>query len=181
MPTLEGTTRTAFLCFFLSHIPITLVIDGQAFFPRRFYPQVLRDVVDWYAITFKDKLMTHPPQPWFTSLVAIEILLQMPFFFVAVYAILQKQKNDTNTLNQNGRSIIEGNGIFRSLCMVYGSSTATSLIPIFASILTDDGTTLREKGILLCFYFPYFIFPLWLVVIAVCEENVFGSKSKKRE
>jgi len=105
----------------------------------------------------------------------------MPFFFVAVYAILQKQKNDTNTLNQNGRSIIEGNGIFRSLCMVYGSSTATSLIPIFASILTDDGTTLREKGILLCFYFPYFIFPLWLVVIAVCEENVFGSKSKKRE
>lgn len=53
MPTLEGATRTAFLCFFLSHIPITLVIDGQAFFPRRFYPQVLRDVVDWYAITFK--------------------------------------------------------------------------------------------------------------------------------
>ena len=56
MPTLEGATRTAFLLFFISHIPITLVIDGQAFFPRHYYPQVLRDVVDWYAITFKVRI-----------------------------------------------------------------------------------------------------------------------------
>jgi hypothetical protein len=56
MPTLEGATRTAFLLFFLSHIPITLVIDGQAFFPRHYYPQVLRDVVDWYAVTFKVRI-----------------------------------------------------------------------------------------------------------------------------
>lgn len=124
--------------------------------------------------------MTHPPQPWFTSLVAIEIFLQIPFFFVAVYAII---KNDTRGNNQQigNRNIIQGNGIFRSLCMVYGSSTATTLIPIFASIVTDHDTTWREKGILLCFYLPYFIFPLWLVVIAVFEENVFRSKSNKTE
>lgn len=124
--------------------------------------------------------MTHPPQPWFTSLVAIEIFLQIPFFFVAVYAII---KNDTRANNQKfgKRNVIQGNGTFRSLCMVYGSSTATTLIPIFASIFTDHDTTLGEKGILLCFYLPYFIFPLWLVVIAVCEENVFRSKSNKTE
>jgi hypothetical protein len=126
--------------------------------------------------------MTHPPQPWFTSLVAIEMLLQMPFFFVALYTILQHPKNDTKINNQNKHgSIIQGNGIFRSLCMVYGSSTATTLIPIFASIVTENETTLGEKSILLCFYLPYFIFPLWLVVIAVCEENVFVSKSNKTE
>eukprot|EP00579_Thalassiosira_antarctica_P032036 CAMPEP_0201993108 /NCGR_PEP_ID=MMETSP0905-20130828/1447_1 /ASSEMBLY_ACC=CAM_ASM_000554 /TAXON_ID=420261 /ORGANISM="Thalassiosira antarctica, Strain CCMP982" /LENGTH=84 /DNA_ID=CAMNT_0048547893 /DNA_START=46 /DNA_END=296 /DNA_ORIENTATION=+ len=84
MPTLQGHTRTAFLCFFISHIPITFLIDGQAFFPRHYYPQVLRDVGDWYAITFKDKLMTHPPQPWFSSLVSLEVLFQLPFFLVAV-------------------------------------------------------------------------------------------------
>lgn len=56
MPILEGATRTAFLLFFLTHIPITLVIDGQAFFPRHYYPQVLRDVVDWYASTFKVRI-----------------------------------------------------------------------------------------------------------------------------
>ena len=53
MPTLQGHTRTAFLCFFISHIPITILLDGQAFFPRHLYPQVARDVLDWYAITFK--------------------------------------------------------------------------------------------------------------------------------
>lgn len=51
---LTGKTRIAFLLFFASHILITLLIDGQAFFSRsRFYPQPLQDVVDWYASTFK--------------------------------------------------------------------------------------------------------------------------------
>ena len=53
MPALQGFTRTAILCFFVSHIPITLLIDCQAFLPRHFYPQALQDVVDWYAETFK--------------------------------------------------------------------------------------------------------------------------------
>jgi hypothetical protein len=53
MPTLQGHTRTAFLCFFASHIPITLLLDSQAVFPRHYYPQIVRDAVDWYSITFK--------------------------------------------------------------------------------------------------------------------------------
>lgn len=53
MLTLQGNTRIAFLLFFSSHIPITLLVDGQAFFRRSFYPQALQDVVDWYAVTFK--------------------------------------------------------------------------------------------------------------------------------
>ena len=69
MPILQGHTRTAFLCFFGSHIPITFIVDGQAFIPRYFYPQVLRDLVDWYAATFKvswiiwvdDGLVIDPP------------------------------------------------------------------------------------------------------------------------
>jgi hypothetical protein len=115
--------------------------------------------------------MTHPPQPWFSSLVAIEVLLQLPFFVLAAYVIFQK----------NGKNnILRDNGIFQSLCMIYGSSTATTLIPIFASIATDPDTTFGEKGILLCFYLPYMIFPLWLLVISFCEVNVLGLKSNKR-
>jgi hypothetical protein len=53
MLTLQGNTRIAFLLFFASHIPITLLIDGQAFFRRSLYPQAFQDVVDWYAATFK--------------------------------------------------------------------------------------------------------------------------------
>ncbi|KAL7549663.1 hypothetical protein ACHAWF_012930, partial [Thalassiosira exigua] len=175
MPTLQGHARTAFLCFFASHIPITLIVDGQAFFPRHCYPRALRDVVDWYAATFKDKLMMHPPPLWFSSLVMIEVLFQLPCFIIAVYALTRSQPN-----NGEGRhSIVRGDGLFRSLCLIYGSSTATTLIPIFACLLADADTTLGEKGILMGFYLPYFIFPVWLVVIACCEENVFGSGKSK--
>lgn len=176
MPTLQGLTRTAFLCFFASHIPITLIIDGQAFFPRSYYPQALRDVVDWYALTFKDKLMTYPMERWFTSIVSIEILFQLPFFFLAVYALLQHPRNYGDG-DGGASALTRGDGLFRSLCLIYGSSTATTLIPIFACILTDEDTTIGEKGVLMGFYLPYFIFPMWLVVIAACEENVFGAKS----
>jgi len=161
MTVLQGNTKIAFLCFFISHIPITLLIDGQAFFPRHYYPQILQDVVDWYALTFKDKLMTHPTNPWFSSLVAIEILFQLPFFFYAVSAMLKRKD-----INKN-------------LCMVYGSSTATTLIPIFASILTDEETTIEEKAVLLSFYFPYFFFPLWLIMIASSEQSALDIKKKK--
>ena len=116
--------------------------------------------------------MVHPPQTWFSSLVAIEVLFQLPFFFVAVYAILNSNGTNKNTF-------IRGDGLFRSLCIIYGSSTATTIIPIFASILTDADTTTGEKGVLLSFYLPYIIFPMWLVIIAVSEQNVFGGTRTK--
>ena len=118
--------------------------------------------------------MSHPPQPWFSSLISLEVFFQLPFFFVAVYALLQQQSKSREENNKN--ALIRGDGLFRSLCMIYGSSTATTLVPILASLLTDHGTTVGEKGVLLGFYLPYLIFPLWLLVIAVCEENVFGAK-----
>ncbi len=118
----------------------------------------------------QDKLMMHPPT-WFSSLVVIELVLQVPFFLLAVYAIARRPNN---------KAVVRGDGVFRSLCMIYGSSTATTLIPIFASILTERHTSVAEKGVLLCFYLPYIIFPLWLVVIAVCEENVFGKTLDKK-
>lgn len=177
MPALQGHTRTAFLCFFISHIPITLIIDGQGLFSRHFYPECVRGLLDWYAITFNDKLMTAPHQPWFLSLILLEVFFQFPFFILAVYAILQSSKKNNGN---DSPTLIRGDGVFRSLCLIYGSSTATTLMPIFASFLTDHGTTVGEKGVLLGFYLPYLIFPLWLVVIAVCEENVFGVKNASK-
>jgi len=106
--------------------------------------------------------MTHPDiQPWFSSLVAIEILFQLPFFVYAVSAMLKRRN-----INKN-------------LCIAYASSTATTLIPIFACILADEETSIEEKAVLLSFYLPYFIFPLWLIMIAASEQSALGIKKKK--
>lgn len=47
----------------------------------------MRDVQAWYFETYKDPLMMGLPV-WFKSLVYSELLLQLPFFFVASYAFL---------------------------------------------------------------------------------------------
>jgi len=84
---LTGGTRVAFLCFFASHIPITLFIDGQAALPHYIYPRIVQDLLDWYTGTFKDHLMSRPHDLWFTSIVTCELIFQVPFFFYAVYAL----------------------------------------------------------------------------------------------
>ena len=118
--------------------------------------------------------MQHPVEPWFSSLVSIEVMFQLPFFFLAVYALLQQPRSPQ-------KRTIRGDGQFKTLCVVYGSSTATTLVPILQHILSDEETTLSEKGILLSFYLPYLIFPVWLVVIAICNEDMFDSTKDHSE
>lgn len=165
MSTLNGATRTAFLAFFASHIPITLCVDGQAFLPRSLYPAAIRDVLDWYTATFSDNLMRPPNYDvWFSSVVACEIVFQLPFFAYAVYALLDQTR-------------VNGRGGFRTACLVYGSHTATTLIPILATIATDPETDWTQRATLFGFYLPYLMFPLWLVCIAASNEDVFGTSS----
>eukprot|EP01063_Lacrimia_lanifica_P037207 TRINITY_DN7571_c0_g1_i1.p1 TRINITY_DN7571_c0_g1~~TRINITY_DN7571_c0_g1_i1.p1 ORF type:complete len:169 (+),score=57.16 TRINITY_DN7571_c0_g1_i1:397-903(+) len=161
---LTGATRLAFLAFFLSHIPITLLVDGQAAIPRALYPQFAIDLVDWYGAAFKDTLMTPPHAPWFRAVVAGELAFQLPFFFVASYALATRR--------------VDGAGWFRSGCMIYGAHTSTTLIPILASIASDAATTVEEKAVLVGFYLPYLIFPLWLTAIAATSRDVFGGAGK---
>jgi len=178
MFTLTGKTRAAFLCFFLSHVPITILIDGQAFLPKSWYPRQLQEVLQWYAATFRDSLMMKATQDeggasdvWFTSLVGIELILQLPFFVYSVYVLTSTNREESRWTR--------GDGVFRSLCMIYGSVTCTTLVPIFASIHADPATTAMEKAVLGGFYFPYFVFPFWLVLIAASSENVFGRTRSK--
>ncbi|KAL3810641.1 hypothetical protein ACHAXA_008165 [Cyclostephanos tholiformis] len=186
MPTLQGHTRTAFLCFFISHIPITLLIDSQAVFPRDWYPNFLRSMVEWYSTTFKDELMMHPPT-WFKSLVVIELLFQVPFFLVAVYYIIargtrREDDDDDDDDDDVNVSIARYDGAFRSSCTMYGSSTVTTMIPILSSILfARDDATVVERGRLMCLYLPYIIFPSWLLVIAMREEGMVGTTDTRRK
>lgn len=165
--TLTGNTRTAFLFFFASHIPATLCIDLQALFPA-FYPQALKDLLHFYTELFNDDLMRGPHETWFRSLLVGELVLQLPFFIVAVYVLLNTEK-------------FSGRGWFRSMCMIYGTHTATTLLPILACHCENGDATLMQKAMVIGIYLPYLFFPLWLLYIAFVSEDVFGRSIEKKK
>jgi len=167
---LRGPTRTAFLGFFISHIPITLIIDSQSVLPASIYPIPIQQTLRWYASTFNDKLMTPPYSLFLQTFVACELLFQMPFFFVATYALLNSREQ-----------VISGSGWFRTACIIYGTHTSTTLFPILASLVFDKELAASEKALLFGFYMPYLIFPAWLVLIASVSKNVFGENENKNK
>jgi hypothetical protein len=163
---LTGRTRTAFIIFFITHIPITLVIDAQVIFPKTLVPKLCQKLLECYYATFSDNLMKPPyDNVFFSSLVLCELVFQLPFFFIATYALLTRN--------------VSGEGWFRSACMIYGSHTTTTLVPILGSIIADAATDSSQKILLFFFYFPYFIFPLWLTLIAAVSKDVFNGEEKE--
>jgi len=93
MRTLSGKTRYAFLLFFLTHIPITMMIDAQAFIPQRFFASPIRELFKWYCFRFKDSLMTAPHDVWIQAVIACECFLQIPFFFLRSICTLVSRQN----------------------------------------------------------------------------------------
>jgi hypothetical protein len=170
MAGLTGATRLAFLAFFTSHIPATLMIDLQALLPASFYPQTLKDLLKWYTITFKDSIMTPPYDIWLSSVFGAEMIFQLPFFFVAVYALLYPERIDGS-----------GSGWFKPLCLVYGSHVATTLLPLLAVHATNPDADYIEKAFLILIYLPYLIFPLWLIIIAFVNEDILGQSSERKK
>ncbi|EMP37686.1 BTB/POZ domain-containing adapter for CUL3-mediated RhoA degradation protein 2 [Chelonia mydas] len=95
MAAVTGLLEWVFALYFLTHIPITLLIDLQALVPGAgIHPQSLTELLKWYAVTFKDPMMLEPPA-WFKSFVYCEAFLQMPFFPIAAYAFLKGAKPKT--------------------------------------------------------------------------------------
>jgi len=146
---MNNVMRIAFLCFFASHIPITLLIDGQSIFPQHFYPQGARNLYDFYTETFDDFLMARDQSPlWLKSVVCCEFLLQWPFFWFACYCLM----NRSNKL--------------RIPAIAYGAHTATTLVPILSEFALSP-LPLLSKAILFLFYLPYLLFPLAIMLLAM--------------
>ncbi len=141
------------------------MIDGQACLPSSWYPTSIRNLLVWYTVRFKDENMTAPIDLWLKSFISCELLFQLPFFVYATHRIYYSLPSD----------------LFRSLCLVYGAHTSTTLIPILAYIISPPSThtiyttTISERFILAMFYFPYLLFPAWIMMIAIRSPNMFGN------
>mmetsp|Transcript_29138 Transcript_29138/g.38322 ORF Transcript_29138/g.38322 Transcript_29138/m.38322 type:complete len:162 (-) Transcript_29138:178-663(-) len=158
---LSNFTRYVFLIYFVTHIPTTLLIDMQAIFSE-FYPESLKNLLQWHIETNGDFLMATLPL-WFRSVIWGEYVMQLPFFFVASYAFYK------------------GANWIRIPTIIYGSHVATTMIPILSEILYSPemtaGSTARIQ--LFCIYLPYLVVPLALVLTMSFNEYPFGKKSGK--
>jgi hypothetical protein len=101
--------------------------------------------------------------PWFKALVWSEVLLQLPFFFVAAAAFA---KGDARIVRP---------------AAAYGFSVATTLVPILAELaaspaIADEGT----RRTLIAFYLPYLVVPLAIGVwgLRAAGADPFSGKGR---
>lgn len=79
-----------YFTYFVIHIFATLAIDSQLYYPPQLVPQILKDTLQFYLETYKDPFMgSSIPLYWFSSFVLCELLVQLPFFFIACNGLLK--------------------------------------------------------------------------------------------
>jgi hypothetical protein len=162
MKSMHGIARSIFLVFFISHIFATVLLDGQAspFFSIP-YPQFLVDFLSWYSQTLNDPLFSGGGNydVWFQSFIGAELIIQLPYFFVAITYMLTVQM----------ASFPEW---FRIFSMVYVAQVVTSMIPILGTIVFNPMATLSQRCILSSIYLPYLIIPLSLLFYVLEPSKV---------
>merc|ERR1712146_539889 len=158
---LSGVTRIIFLVYFITHIPITLLVDGQAALTSSLYPDILKELQTFYINDFKDPLMAKLPI-WFQIAVWIEVLIQLPYFFFAV------------------KWILEGSKQFRIPTLIYSSHVSTVVAIILGCFALDETINLNQKATLIAIYSPYLLIPLWLLFICAAYENPFLNQPPKK-
>ncbi|KAI8640316.1 transmembrane protein 6/97 [Parasitella parasitica] len=145
-----------YFLYFASHIPVTLAIDFQVFYPPQWVPQVLKDALTFYTDTYKDPFMgSSTPVYWFLSFIVCELFVQLPFFFMACIGLVKDSK------------------YIRLPLAIYGAHVATTVLPTIAEVLLNEKLNLStvERHTLIGFYAPYFILPLIMLVDSFVRVN----------
>jgi hypothetical protein len=150
--------RYLLLGYFMSHVPITILVDLQILFTK-YYPVPLQNLFTWYLVTFKDFVCINNP-PWLQSFIWAELFFQLPYFFVAIYGLLYKKD------------------WIRIPSIFYGIHVATTVWPILAETVLNAKNTQSEKIALCLVYFPYFFFPLSLAVYMGINSVPFQKSTK---
>eukprot|EP00850_Spirogloea_muscicola_P000354 SM000001S04756 [mRNA] locus=s1:2006109:2009344:+ [translate_table: standard] len=138
------------VAFFALHILTTVLVDAQLVLPAERFPAALQSLVRWHVATYKDFLVGEKPL-WFVSLVWCEVLFQLPFYVVAVYAFLYE------------RSWI------RVPAIVYAAHTATTMVPILTVILCSS-LSRADRLALTGVYLPFLVLPL-LVLLRIAPQS----------
>lgn len=120
-------------------------------------------MLQWHIRTNGDFLVRDNPL-WFASLVWCELLLQLPFFFVAAYAF------------------VAGKSWIRAPAIMYGAHAATTLVPILAEIaFSEQGRANPKRAELLAIYGAYLAVPLAIALSMASARVPFPSPGRKKK
>lgn len=162
MKSMNETSRLIFLGFFLSHIPITLIMDGQASLLNLPYPQAVTDMSVWYANTLNDPNFLNGYDLWFQCYITTELYVQLPYFFIASYMLYKRSYPEW----------------FRVMSLIYAAQSITAIIPVLAEAWFNPNATLSERIVLVSVYLPYLLVPLWFLRVLLRDD--FAPTTKQR-
>ena len=135
--------------------------------PPRLVPAFASRLLAWHVANTGDPLMNHvapgrPPfAPWFKALIYAELALQLPFFFVASYALAARRN------------------WIRIPALAYGVHTATTLLPILAELAdSPEVPSPAARAQLLALYAPYLLLPLACAVWMAASPQPFGAPGR---
>ena len=149
----------AVICYYISHIPITLCLDLQGLL-QPYYPAVLQELLSWYVKNFNDPLMGGQPV-WFKSFIFWECF-QVPYFAVAANAMIRRDNS------------------IRIPSIIYGAHVSTTVSAILTDLYFSPKVTDDQRALLFGLYLPYFIFPFCILIYFAAYSEPFGPSLKKK-
>jgi hypothetical protein len=179
--------------YFSTHIPITILIDTQSVYPwiwpeDNFFRQLgENNTGSWCCFLFffaffllfllvldhvkrNEDLLIDAQKSWFVGIATAECLLQLPFFFWALFCLWTRRASLNAKLS--------------FIC--YGVHTATTLIPQFFEMWHFNGFGVGisqfNRAYLTCLYGIYFVVPLCIIIkFWRSFDNPWSAEPKKRK
>ncbi|KAI8867460.1 hypothetical protein GQ42DRAFT_164764 [Ramicandelaber brevisporus] len=163
------------LAYFVTHIPITLISDIVPLFPVEYVPEISKSLNTVLTQQFGDPLMVAgqafaPGRVWFHSLLVAELVLQLPFFFYASYAIWRDSP------------------CRRIPLLMYGVHVVTTMISTLGTLLLDaPHLSDAKRYTLVSFYVPYLLIPLGIIIQSLvslhksCHQSTSTANQAKKD
>ncbi|KAM0748075.1 hypothetical protein T439DRAFT_328062 [Meredithblackwellia eburnea MCA 4105] len=135
-----------FYYYLLVHIPITLLIDGQAIFcSKSIYPSFLRPIYDFASKD--DPLLQNNLVPWFQTFIVLEMVFQLPVFVIGAIGLKKRSPK------------------IYPLLTIYGTSCATTTLACLSTVIFDPRPSVQSQlPKLLGSYVPFLLIPLSMAV-----------------
>lgn len=177
-PLTSRTLDFIYVIFFSIHIPAFFLVDSQALFPETIRP--LGFFTNWYLNSFNDPIIGGAigdwevggwTWVWIKSFLWLEAVYQVPMFFLGIINL--RSGKLTSLLLSRCNWETTDNKKFYPWLMIYGASTATTLLPAIAIIMTAPVGEVGIRGVQLSYsqrlnalssFVPFLIIPLTMAI-----------------